>query len=354
MTIHFIIPGDLNQLTGGYIYNRKIIEGLVEREYHVRVHNPGNDFPFPGEDSLTRSRKIFREIPPEEPVIIDSLALGPLEEIIMTRKERNPVIALIHLPLFMNPAFTAKQREIFRKKEKNVLRSLWLIITVSRHTTEIIKECGIDSSAIKVIYPQAEFSTRRLSFSVVPEKLLCIANYTRNKGYLTLIKALRELKYIRWTLEGYGNRKADLNHMNELENEVKRCGLRERIFFNGSLPHEVLSRVYSRADLFVLPSEYESYPMVLAEALTHGIPVVAADAGGIKELVPQGAGRFFTPGSPASLRKVLKLILTDHNEYASMCAGATQGHENSGSWKENVDLFEYELQKAFLEFHAEV
>jgi len=350
MTIHFIIPGDPEQQTGGYIYNLKIIEGLSARGYKVLVHNPGNDFPFPGERSLQRSAAIFSRIAPAEPVIIDSLALGPMEEIIQDHKGRKPMISLVHLPLFMNPVFSDRQKAVFRKKEESALREMIMNIAVSAHTKEIIMNSGIDGSLIKVVRPTAEGNDRKRRYPAVPEKLLCIANYTRNKGFHTLLEALGGVREKPWTLECYGNKKMGAGYVPELEEMIKRGKLDERIFLNDSLPHEALSDVYLSADLFILPSEYESYPMVLAEALVHGIPVIAAGAGGIGELVPEGAGMLFKPGSSESLTEVVNQVLTDHKIYSNMCSAASKAFEFFSPWQNKVDIFEQELQSVISEF----
>ncbi|MBI4763106.1 MAG: glycosyltransferase family 4 protein [Deltaproteobacteria bacterium] len=344
MKIHFIIPGELEQLTGGYIYDRKIITGLSERGYRVVLHNPGNDFPFPGRESLDQYHKILKAIEPGETVIIDSLALGPAEEIISLFSAQNPMVALMHLPLFMNPSFNEKEKKFFKFQETRALSKMRVIIAVSRHTKQMIQKCGINPSLIQVINPQAESLKRKENYPVAPRNLLCVANYTRNKGHSMLIEALVDLKNPDWIMRCYGDQTMERDYFAKMRQMVNSYGLENRILLNGPWPHEALPEVYRSSDLFILPSEYESYPMVLAEALVYGIPVVAAKAGGIPEVVPEGAGILFKPRSIDSLRAAINEVIGNNGLYKNLCHKAAGYYKSTYCWDHNIDRFEQILK----------
>ena len=344
MKIHFIIPGELEQLTGGYIYDRKIINGLSGKGYRVFIHNPGNDFPFPSRESLDKCNKIFDSIEPGEPVIIDSLALGPAKAIISFFADRNPMVALIHLPLFMNPSFNEKEKNFFRLQETGALSKMRVIIAVSRHTKQIICECGINPSKIEVISPRAESLKRKENYPAAPRNLLCVANYTSNKGHSMLIEALFNLENSDWILRCFGDKTRESDYFAKLQQTVNSYGLENRILLNGPLPHEALPEVYLSSDLFILPSEYESYSMVLAEALVHGVPVVAAKAGGIPEVVPEGAGILFKPRNINSLQAAINDVIRNIGLYENLCKKAAGYYKSAYSWNKNVDRFEQILE----------
>jgi glycosyltransferase involved in cell wall biosynthesis len=91
---------------------------------------------------------------------------------------------------------------------------------------------------------------------------------------------------------------------------------------------------FAAADLFVLPTHHEGYGMVVAEALAHGLPVIATRTGAIPDLVLPDAGRVVEPGDPNSLRKVLSEVLTDSGAYADLVRGARAARDRMPRWLE--------------------
>ncbi len=85
-----------------------------------------------------------------------------------------------------------------------------------------------------------------------------------------------------------------------------------RLSFAGALPHEALSREFQRADVFCAPfivaadGDREGTPTVLLEAASSGIPIVASDIGGCRDLIfPDRSGWLVTPGDPGLLAETL-------------------------------------------------
>lgn len=85
----FIAPGRLHQLTGGYIYDRHVIEGLRSRGYTVRVI----------ELAPNNRTKALAELADGATAIIDGLALPDLDQAIVTHWQRLQLVALVHHPL---------------------------------------------------------------------------------------------------------------------------------------------------------------------------------------------------------------------------------------------------------------
>ena len=337
MGVNFIIPGDSRQLTGGYIYNRKLIEGLSAAGNDVQIINPGNDFPFPGEQSRAKVSALFKSLPHGEAIIIDSLALGALNEFIPALKSKNRIIALMHLPLFMDPTYSEADRERFKISETQCLQQVDVVVTTSGHTKKILFELGIGEDKIHVITPGTENGPRILQYPDLPEKLLCVSNYTVNKNQSLLIKALTGLVHLPWTLHCYGNRKMDKSYYAQLQLTVTNLGLKDRIVLHGPVDHENLQRIYHQFDLFVLPSQYETYGMVLAEALVHGLPVVAAHTGGIPQTIPKGTGMLFEPGNITSLRSILAKLFVDMVLYKNLCQKSKESRNQFSTWADSLN-----------------
>ena len=85
----FVVPGRLNQLTGGYLYDRHIVEGLRARGRVVRVIELGP----------TRDRATFAAIPGGTATVIDGLAFPGLEHAVAAEAHRLRLVAFVHHPL---------------------------------------------------------------------------------------------------------------------------------------------------------------------------------------------------------------------------------------------------------------
>jgi glycosyltransferase involved in cell wall biosynthesis len=82
--------------------------------------------------------------------------------------------------------------------------------------------------------------------------------------------------------------------------------------FTGYLRGDELAAAYAGSDLFVFPSDTETFGQVVQEAMASGLPVAAARAGGAADLVRHGeTGLLFTPGNTAELRTHIRTLTTD-------------------------------------------
>jgi D-inositol-3-phosphate glycosyltransferase len=102
-------------------------------------------------------------------------------------------------------------------------------------------------------------------------------------------------------------------------------GVAESVRFQGAQPHELLPAFYAAADVFVMPSHYESFGMVALEALACGVPVVASEVGGLSVLIEDGqSGLLVPPDSPPLLAAALRRVLEEGALAAALAEGARQ------------------------------
>src|ERR1700752_3847454 len=110
----FAVPGDLATPTGGYGYDRRIIQELRELGWQVDVADIGDDFPFPSTAQRTTALAILSAIPANYPILLDGLAFGALPEAAALRC-RTPLIALVPQPLALDPGLDTRQAGTFRE-----------------------------------------------------------------------------------------------------------------------------------------------------------------------------------------------------------------------------------------------
>jgi len=141
---------------------------------------------------------------------------------------------------------------------------------------------------------------------------LFVGRLASNKGLLPLVDAFRAVarEDPRATLVLVGE---DGGQRAAVEARVRQAGLEGRVRLTGFLADEaMLAAAFREARVFLLPSEYEAFGLVLLEALAQGTPVIASRVGGIPEFVEDGkSGRLVTPGDPGALEHAMLELWND-------------------------------------------
>ncbi len=332
--IYFVIPGDINTLTGGYGYDRELIIGLTALGYRLRKIQLSARFPFPDTVALDDAAKQFAALPDNALVIVDGLAWGVLDKIAEVEKSRLRIIALCHHPLMLETGLSQLQAEQFFDSEKRALLLSSAVIVTSKTTADILCErFAIAADNITLALP----GTHEQSFASCagnPMVLLTIASLTRRKGHNFLIEALAQLQDLEWTARFVGGTDFDVNWVNELTQQITHYGLQNRILLLGHCAD--VAREYLQADVFVLPSLFEGYGMVFAEALSFGLPIVAARAGAVPDVVPETAGLLVPAADSKSLAIALRSLLEDPALRAQLQAGARSASANLPRWQDTA------------------
>jgi glycosyltransferase involved in cell wall biosynthesis len=142
-------------------------------------------------------------------------------------------------------------------------------------------------------------------------QLLCVAAVTPRKGQDVLVEALATLTELSWSCVCVGSLDRAPGYVDQLRRLTGRYELDSRIRFVGPLTGDDLAASYAAADLLILPSHAETYGMVVTEALSRGIPVLATAVGGVPEALghaPDGSlpGMLVPAGDPIALAGALR------------------------------------------------
>jgi len=153
--------------------------------------------------------------------------------------------------------------------------------------------------------------------------LLCVGRLAPQKDQAVLISAFALIasEFPEWRLRIVGE--GELRE--KLQASVDALGLGSQVELPGATP--LIDEEYAAADLFVLPSSYESFGLATAEALLHGLPAVGfADCAGTNELIRDGEnGRLVSgPDRASALAAVLAALMRDPAERARLASSSRQ------------------------------
>ena len=102
-----------------------------------------------------------------------------------------------------------------------------------------------------------------------------------------------------------------------VQRQTYEAGLATRIQFLGECSADIVDELYATSSLFVLPSYYEGYGMVLTEAMARGLPVISTTGGAIPYTVPKKVGILVVPGDEVALADAIRDVLSDSHPGAS-------------------------------------
>jgi glycosyltransferase involved in cell wall biosynthesis len=343
-----VIPGRLDTPTGGYIYDRRIIEGLRRAGVRVEITQLSSLFPFPDTAALDDAARQLAAIPDGTVAVVDGLAGGAMPDNIEREANRLRIVALVHHPLARETGLKHDVAAELEVSERRTLGFVRYVIVTSKATAQLLTtEFGVGSDRLSVVEPGIDPAARAAGSHGAGIELLCVASVTPRKGHITLVRALAEIADLPWTLTCIGSMQRDPVTPLRVWKEVAKAKLNDRIVFNGELNDTAaIAPYYDRADIFVLPTEYEGYGMAVAEALAHGLPVISTPTGGIDELVGTRAGILVPAGDVHALADALRRLITDSAERDRMREHAWQVGSRLPTWEQAARRFRDALARA--------
>ncbi len=180
-----------------------------------------------------------------------------------------------------------------------------------------------------------------------PIKLLFVGECTPVKGLKPLIKALSMLKDIDIHLDIAGGYSPEDQYFEETQRIIERNGLENRLTFHGFLQRNDLERLYQECSIFVCPSLLEGYSGALAEAIGHGLPIVATTAGAIPEMVTDNVNALLVkPGDSQALGAAIAKLAADHRLQATMRKKNLEKAATLPTWNDFHQILQRELAPA--------
>ncbi len=332
----FVVPGRLDQLTGGYLYDRHVIDGLRSRGYAVKVIElAGND-----------REAALAELAEGTTTVLDGLAFPHLEEAVIAHFRRLRLVALVHHPLAEETGLSRAAAERLMWLEAAALQHCRGVVCPSTRTAAGVAAYGIPPECIIVIPPGTAKPDRPLRPRRGPVwSLLCVASVIPRKGHRVLVAALARIRDLDWQMLCIGSLDRDPRDARSIRRMISAARLGRRIILAGEQPPRMVMRAYRAADLFVLPSLHEGYGMAFAEAMAHGLPIIATAAGAIPETVPREAGLLVPAGDPPALARALRRVIAEPALAVRLAAGSRAEGGRLPDWRQATERWEQVLDR---------
>jgi glycosyltransferase involved in cell wall biosynthesis len=336
-SLALLVPGPIDQLTGGYLYARRLVEGLRAAGVRVAVYELDGRFPDADAAACAACDAVLGRLRDGSVAVIDGLALAGFAGSLARQAQRLRLLALVHHPLADETGIGADAAARFAALERALLPRCAGVICPSAVTAASVAAYGVASERIATVPPgTVKPATPRRARHAGPCHLLSVGTVTPRKGHRVLIAALARIKDRAWRLRLVGSLARDAAEVAALRSAIAAHGLGERVSLEGEWPQDRLDEAYANADLFVLASYHEGYGMAFAEALAHGLPIVATAGGAIAETVPEAASLLVPPGDDAALAMALARAIDDAALRARLGAASASAGRALPDWSEAV------------------
>ncbi|MGH9710970.1 MAG: glycosyltransferase family 4 protein, partial [Candidatus Acidiferrales bacterium] len=235
---------------------------------------------------------------------------------------------------------TLRSRLYWRAKVKMACAQARLILTVSEYSRRCLTEhMAIAPERLRVVneasdpvfrqleHPEGTSLMARWGLSSETRFLTYVGGFSPHKNLGLLVDVFRELQSqprfddVRLLLVGDYERDAFYSCYEQIEEQVRRAGLHERVIFCGYLSDEDLVILLNLAKALVLPSVSEGFGLPAVEAAACGTPAVVTTESPLPELLRAGAIGV-EPNDRAGLRHALSTILSDAERHQKMCTAA--------------------------------
>lgn len=345
MRIRFIIPGDINTPTGGYRYDRSILQEWERQNVAVDLVSLPGHYPMPSKSEQQLALNILDECDEADVAVVDGLAGGSFPELLAACSDSTPCVSLLHHPLCLESGINRHDATLLEERERAGLAFVKAVITTSPATSKTVAELfDFPASAIHTVEPGVTRAAPVKFRTVEPLSILSVGSITERKGHDVLIKALAALKHLPWTLTVIGPQDLDKRLFEGLIELCQTLELADRVRFFDSLSEHDLNEHYDKADIFALASRYEGYGMAYAEAIVRGIPVIGTTAGAIPDTVPKQAGLLVPVDDSEALSQAIGSLLQDDTLRRRLHEGALSAEPEFPTWSGTAKAFMTVLQ----------
>jgi glycosyltransferase involved in cell wall biosynthesis len=345
MRVAFVIDGPLDQVSGGYLYDARLVDTLRNSGHHVEIVS------LPQGSYLRRmassfDRGLFDRLQGygADVIVEDELSHPGLLALNARLRLRGtaPIIALIHHLRCSEPA-PRLLRSFYALVERRYLLGVDGFIFNSQATRRVVQALVGDGQPAVVATPAGdrfrsrltEGDIRRRAHAPGPLRLLFLGNLVRRKGLMTLLEALASRPAPSAVLAVAGDGRFEPSFAAAVKRRADRLGLAQRVEWLGPLYDSALAERLAASQVLVVPSAYEGFGIAYLEGMAFGLPAIGGSQGGASEVIQDGKNGFrVRPGDVASLAEHLRHLADDRLQLESLSLKALHTFRTHPTWRQ--------------------
>ena len=342
MRIGLVIYGRLDQVSGGYLYDRKLVEHLRDRGDDVIVFSqPQRPYPLQPIENANlsfwrRLRAADLDVVLQDELNHAALALGNHW---LRRHIDAPIVAIVH-HLRAREERSAVSAAAARFLERGYLRTTDGRVYNSPSTKRAVE--GLAGPRPHVV---ARPSGRRFGTATAPEtvarraeaegplRIVFVGNLIPRKRLHLLVEGLRRVPDAEWTLDVVGDPSAHNTYADTVRQELRRLNEPSRVTLHGQVSDGTLKALLDASHVLAVPSAHEGYGIVYVEAMGRGLPVLASPSGGVRDVVSGGKTGYFVETAP-DIADAIRAWGSDREHLAEMGRAAVAEYRATPTWPE--------------------
>lgn len=304
-------PSDKDSMAGLFV--QKHVEAVRAQGVDVRVIHAQTLY-----DTWSQWRALRREGWRPDVVQLNVIQKQGLLALWLKRRYGIPYVIIEHWTGYLPENGTVKPTGLHTRFMQRVCRKAEVVMPVSEHLGKAMQTLGFRAKRwekVNNVVDDFFYESTVVRTPAVPKRLLhisCVDEAHKNiKGILRAVKTLSATHPdLTLTIVGisvdHQKVRAYADALNFPEGMVRWAG--------EITPREV-AKAFDEADIFVLNSNYENAPVVIAESVVKGVPVVSTNVGGIPEMVDAQSGILIAPNDDKQLVEALTRMLDRYGDY---------------------------------------
>jgi glycosyltransferase involved in cell wall biosynthesis len=347
MRLGLVIYGSLETPTGGYLYDRLLVEHLRRAGHTLRIFSMAwGGYPRLVLENL--NLRLVREIRRAE---LDALLEDELNHASLVglnrllRRTGRPILSIVHHLRSAEPGAWLP-RSVARAVERRYLTGVDAFIYNSEATREAVQALtGQDVPGV-VAHPGGDrlgagvqsAAIRVRALAEGPLQVIYVGAVTPRKGLHRLIEAMAALPAGMARLRVVGDLTRSAGYARQVRGQAERLGLDARVKFLGRLTDDELAACLATGHVLAVPSTLEGFGIAYLEGMAFGLPCLAASHGGAGEVVQDGVSGFLIDkDNPQALASRLRFLASDRENLARMGLAARRRFEQQPAWEESLE-----------------